>query len=55
MNATFGTTIARNPNGISGNTPYLLNTPYGFTIDDEENYLYASDRQNNRIQRFSLH
>jgi DNA-binding beta-propeller fold protein YncE len=55
MNATFGTTIARNPNGILGSTPYLFNTPYGFTIDDEENYLYVSDGLNNRIQRFSLH
>jgi sugar lactone lactonase YvrE len=54
-NATFGTTIAGNPNGIFGITPYLLYSPFSSAIDDEENYLYVSDGLNNRIQRFSLH
>jgi DNA-binding beta-propeller fold protein YncE len=54
QNATFGTTVVGSPNGISGSTPYLLNNPYSFAIDDEENYLYVSDSLNNRIQRFSL-
>jgi sugar lactone lactonase YvrE len=55
QNATSGTTIAGSPNGISGSTPYLLNSPFGVAIDDEENYLYVSDIVNNRIQRFPLH
>jgi DNA-binding beta-propeller fold protein YncE len=54
-NATNGTTVAGSPNGISGNTPYLLNHPYRIAIDDQENYVYVSDTNNNRIQRFSLH
>jgi len=55
QNATFGTTIAGNPNATSGSTPYLLNSPFGIAIDDGENYLYVADTANNRIQRFSLH
>jgi len=55
MNATFGITIAGSPNGVAGNTPYLLNRTYGLAIDYEENYLYVSDSSNDRIQRFSLH
>jgi len=53
-NATYGTTVAGSSNGISGITPYLLNQPYRIAIDDQENYVYASDTNNNRIQRFSL-
>jgi DNA-binding beta-propeller fold protein YncE len=55
QNATFGTTVAGNPNGTSGSTPYLLNSPFGIAIDDGENYLYVADTANSRIQRFSLH
>jgi len=53
-NATNGTTVAGSSYGISGITPYLLNQPYGITIDNQQNYLYVSDGVNNRIQRFSL-
>jgi DNA-binding beta-propeller fold protein YncE len=55
QNATSGTTVAGSPNGILGQMPYLLWSPFGIAIDDEENYLYVSDGLNNRIQRFSLH
>jgi hypothetical protein len=54
-NATSGITVAGSPTGISGNTSYLLNGPYGIAIDDGENYLYVSDSMNNRVQRFPLH
>ncbi|CAF2813417.1 unnamed protein product [Rotaria sp. Silwood2] len=54
-NATFGVTIAGSSMGIAGRTPYLLSFAYGLAVDYEENYLYVSDSNNNRIQRFSLH
>ena len=53
-NATSGITIAGSAAGTSGNTPYLLNKPYSFAIDDQEKYMYVSDSFNNRIQRFTL-
>jgi sugar lactone lactonase YvrE len=55
QNATFGTTVAGNSNGISGSTPYLLYHPFDIAIDHEENCLYVSDTANGRIQRFPLH
>jgi len=54
INATSGITVAGNPYGISGTTPYLLNHPYSFAFDSTETYLYVSDSSNNRIQRFTL-
>ena len=54
INRTVGTTVAGSPNGAVGNTPYLMNLTYALTIDYEENYLYVSDSNNNRIQRFAL-
>jgi DNA-binding beta-propeller fold protein YncE len=54
INATTGITIAGSPNGTMGGTPYLLKQAYGLAIDDDEKYLYVSDSQNNRIQRFTL-
>jgi DNA-binding beta-propeller fold protein YncE len=53
INATFGITVAGDPNGASGNTPYLLNRPYAFAFDNQEQYMYVSDSGNNRIQRFN--
>jgi sugar lactone lactonase YvrE len=55
VNATVGITVAGDPNGASGNTPYLLNRPYAFAFDPEEKYMYVSDSVNNRIQRFTLY
>ena len=54
INGTVGTTVAGSPNGTAGSTPYLMDLAYGLAIDYEENYLYVSDSNNNRIQRFSL-
>jgi hypothetical protein len=54
QNATFGITVAGDPNGASGNTPYLLDRPFAFAFDNQEQYMYVSDGLNNRIQRFTL-
>jgi DNA-binding beta-propeller fold protein YncE len=54
MNGTSGVTVAGSSSGITGQTPYLMNTPYAFAFDTDERYLYVSDANNNRIQRFSL-
>jgi sugar lactone lactonase YvrE len=54
-NATSGITVAGSSSGISGRTPYLLQTPIALTMDYDENYLYVVDSANNRIQRFSLY
>jgi DNA-binding beta-propeller fold protein YncE len=55
VNATSGITVAGSPNGIAGLSPYLMNLAYALAVDDQENYLYVSDCNNNRIQRFPLY
>ncbi len=54
INATDGITVAGDPNGASGNTPYLMNRAYSFAFDGQEKYMYVSDSYNTRIQRFTL-
>jgi DNA-binding beta-propeller fold protein YncE len=54
MNGTSGVTVAGSSSGMAGQTPYLMNTVYGFAFDPDESHLYVSDANNNRIQRFSL-
>ena len=54
ISGTVGTTVAGNPNGTAGSSQFLLNRPYSIVMDLEENYLYVSDSNNNRVQRFSL-
>jgi sugar lactone lactonase YvrE len=54
MNGTSGVTVAGSSSGTPGQTPYLLRTPYAFAFDPDEKYIYVSDSDNNRIQRFFL-
>jgi sugar lactone lactonase YvrE len=55
INGTYGVTVAGSPTGAAGMTPYLMDSTYALAVDYGENYLYASDSNNNRVQRFSLH
>jgi DNA-binding beta-propeller fold protein YncE len=55
INATSGITVAGSPNGAVGQTSYLMSLTYSLAVDYDENYLYVSDSDNSRIQRFSLH
>ncbi|UJR32412.1 hypothetical protein I4U23_019874 [Adineta vaga] len=53
-NATVGVTIAGNANGIWGTDSTKLNYPSGLVINKNEIYLYVTDTENQRIQRFDL-
>ena len=54
VNATQGTIVAGSLNGIAGSTALLLYNPFDLKLDADENFLYVSDKGNNRIQRFPL-
>jgi DNA-binding beta-propeller fold protein YncE len=51
--ATAGVTIAGTA-GTSGTAAALLNWPAGVALDANETFLYVSDSNNNRVQRFQL-
>jgi sugar lactone lactonase YvrE len=51
--ATSGVTIAGIV-GTSGTDPTLLNTPMAVALSPNETFLYVSDINNNRVQRFQL-
>ena len=53
--SSFGITVAGSPSGTPGYTEYLMSLTYAMAIDPDENYVYVSDSQNHRIQRYSLH
>jgi DNA-binding beta-propeller fold protein YncE len=53
-NSSSGVTIAGSPSGTAGRTAYLMDLTYAICVDASENYLYVSDSNNNRIQRFFL-
>ncbi|CAF3694434.1 unnamed protein product [Rotaria sp. Silwood1] len=53
-NATTGTHIAGSTTGTAGSTNQLLNLPYGLVLDESYSALYVSDRNNHRIQKFTL-
>lgn len=50
--ATSGVTIAGS--GRSGSNLTSLNAPYGVALNSNETYLYVTDRNNHRVQRFKL-
>ena len=52
--SSAGVTVAGSPTGASGSTATLLSYPAGVALDANETFLYASDFNNNRVQRFSL-
>ena len=51
--ATSGVTIV-GTTGLSGTTSTLLNHPSNVMLDRDETYLYVSERDNHRVQRFRL-
>ncbi|UJR20285.1 hypothetical protein I4U23_023416 [Adineta vaga] len=54
VNAIEGILIAGSMNGTAGNTAVLLDTPFDLELDANETFLYVSDMNNNRVQRFQL-
>jgi DNA-binding beta-propeller fold protein YncE len=54
INATSGVTVVGSSSGLAGRTAYLLDTPFAFTFDPDEKYIYVSDTFNRRVQRFIL-
>ncbi|CAF1350038.1 unnamed protein product [Adineta ricciae] len=51
---TQGSLVAGSATGIPGKTAQLLNGPADLAFDPTETYLYVSDYNNRRIQRFRL-
>jgi hypothetical protein len=49
-----GVTVAGEPNGTSGRSNSLFNTPNSVALNAEETYLFVSDRNNNQIKMFEL-
>lgn len=54
-NASSGVTVAGSTNGTSGITSYLMTEAYAISLNENETYLYVTDTNNYRMQRFSLH
>ena len=52
-NATSGVTVA-GQTGVTGTNLTLFNGPWDLILDNNETYLYVSDSNNNRVQRFTL-
>ncbi len=50
-NATSGVTVAGDSGGTAGSTSTLLKQPSAVTFDDN-GFMYVSDSQNNRVQRY---
>ena len=51
--ASSGVTIA-GQTGLQGVDATMLNSPVGVTMNMNETFLYVSDRQNHRVQRYRL-
>lgn len=54
IGASAGTVVAGSSSGITGSTSQLLNGPGDVALDPTETYLYVSDYNNHRIQRFRI-
>ncbi|CAF3895899.1 unnamed protein product [Adineta steineri] len=52
--ATEGVTIAGDINGNSGASDTTFNYPAGLAINHNETFMYVTDYNNNRVQRFQL-
>jgi len=53
-NATTGTLAAGSPIGAAGSDNQSLDVPRDLAIDETNSFMYVSDGNNNRIQRFVL-
>ncbi|CAF1561788.1 unnamed protein product, partial [Adineta steineri] len=51
---TQGSVVAGSASGVAGSTSTLLSSPGDVALDPTETYLYVSDYNNNRVQRFVL-
>ncbi|CAF0831383.1 unnamed protein product [Adineta steineri] len=51
---TQGSVVAGSASGVAGKTNTLLSNPGDVALDPTETYLYVSDYNNNRVQRFVL-
>ena len=54
IGAAQGSVFAGSQSGVAGNTNLLLNKPADVALDPTETYIYVSDYDNHRIQRFRL-
>lgn len=54
IGASQGSVIAGSASGVAGSTSQLLNGPGDVALDATETYLYVSDYNNHRVQRFRL-
>ncbi|CAF0849455.1 unnamed protein product [Adineta steineri] len=52
--ATEGVTIAGDINGNPGSSDTMFNGPSGLAINHNETFMYVTDENNNRVQRFQL-
>ena len=54
IGSSVGVTIAGSVNGTSGNSATELSVPSGIALDANETFLYVSEWDNSRVQRFPL-
>jgi DNA-binding beta-propeller fold protein YncE len=54
INGTSGVTVAGSSFGLFGKQSNRMKRPSAITLDAEERYLYVSDADNDRVQRFIL-
>ncbi|CAF1124582.1 unnamed protein product [Adineta steineri] len=55
IGATYGVTIAGSSTGVAGNALNLLNSPYDIWIDPNATYMFVSDSNNCRVQKYLLY
>ena len=53
-NSSSCVTVAGSASGTAGLTAYLMDLTYAISVDESETYLYVTDSNNARIQRFLL-
>ena len=53
-NSSSGVTVAGSPDGTAGRSAFLMDLTYAISLDASETYLYVTDSNNERIQRFNL-
>ena len=49
-----GATIAGSPNGTLGTTPFTFSHPNNLAVNDNATHLFVTDRDNHRVQMFTL-
>ncbi|CAF1317568.1 unnamed protein product, partial [Adineta ricciae] len=54
IGATQGSVVAGSVSGTSGNTTQLLYNPGDVALDPTETYLYVTDQNNHRVQKFRV-